>query len=99
MLQGRQVSMTLNRWIFVALAFLSVLWIVVDYPDLIRAYYCPGISLLLILSGAYSLWTGRLVDEFGFEIKGRWVRIFGALVIGLALWILIKYCPTVVVAR
>ena len=93
MAQRGHRPMTLRGWVLLILFVLAFLWFAMHYPELIRQYYCPIAGLLVICGGIYSLWTGRLVDEFGYEIKGRWVRIIGIVGIALGLWIL-QNCPT-----
>jgi len=85
--------MTFKGLLLAVSLVLAILWTILYYPELIRRYYCPAGSLLVVLGGIYSFWTGRLVDEFGYEIKGRWVRLVGILGIGAGLW-LFQYCPT-----
>ena len=86
--------MTLRGWVLLFLFVLGFLWLSMQYPELIRRYYCPIAGLLVICGGIYSSWTGRLVDEFGYQIRGRWVRILGIFGIALGLWML-YYCPEI----
>ena len=84
--------MTLKGWVFLILFVLSLLWFITHFPELFRRYYCPIASVFLICGGAYSAWTGRLVDEFGYEIRGRLARVIG--IVGIALGLLIfQHCP------
>jgi hypothetical protein len=85
--------MSFNKWVLVILFALGFLYFI----EPIARYSCQVVSILAILGGAYGLWTGRMVGEYGIELKGAWAYIFGFAAIALGIWLLFGHCPTIVV--
>jgi hypothetical protein len=83
--------MTPKKWFVVVLSVVAFLWALVHYPISTARTLFALAGLMIMFGGVYGLWTGRLVDEFGIEIKGRWAYIISIVAIAVGIWILFGY--------
>jgi hypothetical protein len=92
--------MTLTKWVLLILFVVGYFFLLAHlepFREAISQYGCQVVSVIVILGGAYGLWSGRMIGEYGIQLHGAWAYIFGLAAIVLGVWILIEGCPTFVV--